>query len=56
MTKWQGFAAEQLVNRSIKVSHDEVKVIRDQLAESTNKQVQIHKEKVELEQNNTQRI
>lgn len=56
VTKWQGFAAEQLTNRSIKVSRDEVKTIRDQLAESISKQVKINKEKAEFEKNNTNRI
>lgn len=56
VTKWQGFAAEQLTNRSFKKSRDEVKTIRDQLAESISKQVKINKEKAEFEQSNTKRI
>lgn len=56
VTKWQGFAAEQLTNRSIQTSRAEVKDIRDKLAETISKHVQITKEKSEFEQKNTNRI
>mmetsp|Transcript_32895 Transcript_32895/g.27842 ORF Transcript_32895/g.27842 Transcript_32895/m.27842 type:complete len:173 (+) Transcript_32895:1127-1645(+) len=56
VTKWQGFAAEQLTNRSLRAGRDATAALKDQMAEALRSQLKLSKDKAEAEQLTTTRI
>lgn len=56
VTKWQGFAAEQLASRSVRASRDEAVTLKEQLGEAIRNQTKFNREKAEAEQTALNRI